>query len=189
MTKPQVKAQAKQWNLPSAESAESQDVCFVTPQNRTHLIEALCADALVPGSIVTSEGRRVGTHTGIANYTVGQRKGLGVGGLDEPYYVTEIQPDTKSIIIDKHAAGKVCTLACRDIVIDEQALGGTEGVWEVKVMARYRMEPVPATLVIKEGTMTIDLHQEVYGISSGQSAVCYRDTILVAGGVIDAPVR
>jgi len=184
MTKAEVKAYAEELSLPSAKSRESQDACFIEKGDRHEIVNRWCPSAFECGEIITTEGAVVGTHEGIANYTVGQRKGLRVGGLDEPYYVTRLEADTNQVVIGQRAESEITKIQSSDFVIDERALGGSVGKWDVCAMARYNMKPILARLEISEGNMTIELQSPIGGVSLGQSAVCYVGDIVVAGGVI-----
>src|ERR687891_551724 len=98
LTKPQVRAMAEELGLPTAHKPESQEICFVPLGDYRALLEERRGYAGDPGPIVDADGTRVGTHSGYAHYTVGQRHGLGVA-LGEPVYVREVQPSTNTVVI------------------------------------------------------------------------------------------
>jgi len=201
MTKDEVKAYAKEHGLPSATSKESQDACFIEKGDRRDIVRRLRPEAFADGEIVTTDGQIVGTHDGIAHYTVGQRRGLGVGGRGEPLYVVRIDHHANQVVIGTLDETRIEVLHCDDFVIDKSALGvegscdgaSTAGratstcsmiTRDVMVMVRYNTVPVPARLEIAGKVMTIALQSPISGISRGQSAVCYVDDVVVAGGVI-----
>jgi tRNA-specific 2-thiouridylase len=100
MTKPQVRAMAAELTLPTAQKPESQEICFVPLGDYRELLEERRGYAGDPGPIVDADGTQVGTHTGYAHYTVGQRHGLGVA-LGEAVYVREVRPSTNTVVIGR----------------------------------------------------------------------------------------
>ena len=179
-------AYAEKLGLHVAHKAESQDICFTCTMDHRAIVERLCRDAQVPGPIIDDEGKVRGEHNGLYHYTIGQRKGLGVGGLEKPYYVYEIDARTNTVRIGPRDSLRVTHLRARDAHLNGHKPGD-----EIKcqVMLRYNMKPVNALVKYSEGSfIDIELEEPVYGIAAGQSAVCYQQwgdyNVVVGGGII-----
>ncbi|NND21061.1 MAG: tRNA 2-thiouridine(34) synthase MnmA, partial [Silicimonas sp.] len=97
-SKAETRALAARHGLVVADKPDSQDICFVPDGNYAAVIEKLRPGAADPGDIVHADGRVLGTHKGLIHYTIGQRRGLGIGGLDEPLYVVRLDTDTRRVI-------------------------------------------------------------------------------------------
>ena len=97
-SKKETRMLAKKFNLNVSDKPDSQDICFVPNGNYASVIEKLRPEAMDPGEIVDHEGNFVGTHQGVINYTVGQRRGLGIGGLEKPLYVIKLDVEGKKVI-------------------------------------------------------------------------------------------
>jgi len=182
--KDEVRAYALRHGLLTRTTDESQDACFVSGKDRSEIIESIDLGTDLPGDIVTADGAVVGTHEGITRYTIGQRHGLGVGGQSEPLYVIGLDAASDRVIVGSRTEGMIRVIEGDDIVIDTSAFEDPEGPWDVMAQARYNMRPRPATLEIDRGRLSVDMHTEQIGISPGQSIVCYREDIVIAGGVI-----
>jgi tRNA-uridine 2-sulfurtransferase len=98
-SKAETRALAAKHGLPVADKPDSQDICFVPNGNYAAVIEKLRPGAAEPGEIVHADGRVLGVHPGVIHYTIGQRRGLGIGGLDEPLYVVRLDVDTRRVIV------------------------------------------------------------------------------------------
>ncbi len=182
LTKPQVRALATQLTLPTADKPESQEICFVPLGDyRTLLAERRGYDG-DPGPIVDADGKRVGTHTGYAHYTVGQRHGLGLA-LGEPVYVREVRPATNTVVI-----GRRGEVAQRSFTADSRHFVTGEPPAErfgAQVRIRHRGEPVRAevTLVGKD-RFAVETDEPVWAPAPGQAAVLYQAEELLGGGRI-----
>jgi tRNA-uridine 2-sulfurtransferase len=177
LTKPEVRAIAAELGLPTAQAPESQDVCF------TGDVSAFVASerpkAATPGPIVDLAGGRLGTHLGLAHYTVGQRKGLGLPG-EAPLYVVQLDAANNAVIVGPRESLEVSDVTCVDVM-----WRGT-GEERVDVRVRYRQEPIPATArAAADGRLEISLDVPVAGVAPGQAAVCYRGSVVVGGGVVE----
>ena len=102
LTKDETRALARHFGLPIADKPDSQDICFVPSGSYARLVERLRPEAREPGDIVDRSGRVLGRHNGIAHFTVGQRKGLGIAA-DEPLYVLEIEPEGRRVVVGPRA--------------------------------------------------------------------------------------
>ncbi len=184
MQKDEVRVLAEKYGLQVAHKPDSQDICFVPSGNYASIIERLRPGASESGDIVHMDGDILGQHRGIIHYTIGQRKGLGIGGR-EPLYVISLNPDEKQVIVGPKEA-----LAISEITIKEVNWLGQEDIpdrgLDLEVKVRSMKPPVAATLFKTEegGTARIHLHEPEMGISSGQAAVFYVKGRVLGGGWI-----
>ena len=177
MTKPAVRELAREFGLEVAEKHDSQDICFVPQGKYADIIRKMHPEAVATGEIVHLDGRVLGTHEGIVNYTIGQRKGLGVAAA-EPLYVIKLEHKTGRVIVGPREALKTHTVRLRDV----NWLGGTPlaqlssgngAPLEVKV--RSTRGPQPAVIQERDGDVFVTLVSGEYGISPGQACVFYAD--------------
>jgi tRNA-uridine 2-sulfurtransferase len=187
MTKPQVRELARQHGLALAEKPDSQEICFVPGGDYKNFLDAYLAergDALpdTSGELVTTNGEVIGEHAGIHNFTVGQRKGLGVA-TGSPLYVIEIKGDSRQVIVGNQQELYSRTLRARPVnFIGVEDLGEP---MQVSVKIRHRHEPAPA-LIENSGTdeVLVTFDQPQRAITPGQAAVFYDDNAVVGGGWI-----
>ncbi len=182
-TKDITRGNAQRLGLLNADKPDSQDICFVPGGDYAKIVKKLRPEAEKPGAIVHLDGRVLGAHRGIIHYTIGQRKGLGIGGgHDEdnsPFYVVALEPAQNRVIVGPKEA------LARDVIYvkDGNWLDGKGG--EVGVKLRSMARPEPATLRIgTDGCAEIRLKTPQYGISPGQAAVCYDGDRVTGGGWI-----
>jgi tRNA-specific 2-thiouridylase len=189
---------AERLGLAVAAKPDSQDICFVADGSYAKVVERLRPGAAEPGEIVDLDGRVLGRHPGIINYTIGQRRGLGLGGEDRPLFVVRLEPDAARVVVGPRQA------LARDIVrvtgvnwLDSRPLGTAPlapppmpGGRPVQVKLRSTQEPAPGRVVAIEdggpGGATAELHldEPQYGVSPGQAAVFYDGTRVLGGGWI-----
>jgi tRNA-specific 2-thiouridylase len=168
----------------TAEKPESQEICFVpTGDYRDLLRTRLRArhPALEPGSVVTTDGRVIGTHDGYSNFTVGQRRGLG-GGFDEPMYVVAIRPERREVVVGPRAE-----LDTEMLEVDRvNWLGPVPPVGdEVGVQVRHRAPAISACVTAHEGDrVRLSLHTPQSAVTPGQSAVFFAGERVLGGGRI-----
>ncbi len=185
-TKQQVKEMASQRGLVRlVEKRESQEICFIPNNDYREFIEREAKDIKqISGNFVTTDGKIVGQHKGIAFYTIGQRKGLGVA-MGEPYYVKEIRVDRNEIVLARYEDLKVKEFTVSNVVWGWWDMVKSERVVEVKI--RYRTQPVKVQLKqVDEHTVKVLPLQDVYAVTPGQSAVFYEDDKVLMGGIIEA---
>lgn len=176
MPKSQVRAIAEEMGLAVAFKPDSQDICFVPDGDYAKVVRKLRPDADDDGEIVHIDGTVMGRHKGLIHYTVGQRKGLEIGGQAEPLYVIRLEPDSKQVIVGPKQALAVASASLRDI----NWIGGDyEGPMQVKV--RSMAKPTQARL---DGDRLIFDNPE-YGVSPGQAAVFYHEDRVLGGGWIE----
>ncbi|MDX3909881.1 MAG: tRNA 2-thiouridine(34) synthase MnmA [Sphingobium sp.] len=177
MPKPQVRAIAEELGLAVAMKPDSQDICFVPDGDYAKIVRSVRPDADVGGPIVHIDGSELGTHRGLIHYTVGQRKGLEIGGQAAPLYVIRLDPAQRAVIVGPKAALAVASASLTDI----NWLGGDfSGPLTAKVRSMAR--PVPARLA--DGHLIFDAPE--FGVAPGQAAVLYDGERVLGGGWIAA---
>jgi len=179
LPKLQVRAIAQKMGLVVAAKPDSQDICFVPDGDYAAVVRKVRPDADAGGQIVHIDGRVMGDHRGLIHFTIGQRKGLEIGGQPEPLYVVKIDAASRKVIVGPRAA-----LATRAAVItDMNWIGGTfEGPLEVKV--RSLAKPAPARIEGSGNARRLVFVQPEYGVAPGQAAVLYAGSRVLGGGWI-----
>jgi tRNA-uridine 2-sulfurtransferase len=186
LAKTEVRALARKWSLIVADKGDSQDICFVPQGRYTNIVERLKPGAAEAGEIVHVDGRRLGRHKGIINYTIGQRRGLGIPG-PAPLYVVRLDADKKQVIVGPRESLHAHVISLRNV----NWLGDDpipEGGLGVAVRIRSSAPPQPATLFPAPDGVKVLLRDGEYGIAAGQACVFYADTAaearLLGGGWI-----
>ncbi|MQY41349.1 tRNA 2-thiouridine(34) synthase MnmA [Epibacterium sp. SM1969] len=178
---------AAEYGLAVADKPDSQDICFVPDGDYASVIEKLRPGAAEPGDIVHADGRVLGTHNGVIHYTVGQRRGLGIGGLSEPLYVVKLDVDKKHVVVGPKEMLATRTVPVREInwLGDEPFMSRKE--WHLKVKVRSTRPPREAIIrPISETEAEVELFTPEAGISPGQACVFYanEDSRIFGGGWI-----
>jgi len=193
MTKTEVRALAQRFGLLVADKADSQDICFVPEGKYSDLIERLSPGAAVAGDIVHIDGRVLGRHAGVIHYTIGQRRGLGLGGMSagEPLYVVKLDATHSRVVVGPREALATHLVHLRGLNwIGDGALEDipAEGR-DIFVQVRSTRPPVPGRLFIGEGARVAFAHDED-GVSPGQACVFYASdqpqARVLGGGFISA---
>ena len=186
LTKDRTRALAARYGLAVADKAESQDICFVPGGDYARVVERLRPGALEPGEIVDTAGRVLGRHDGIINYTVGQRRGLGIGGTAEPLYVVRLEPESHRVVVGPGTALGRDAFTIRDVNwLGSGAAMPGDGV-RATVRIRNTFDPVPATVApLAEGRAAVTLDEPVRGVSPGQACVLYDRERVLGGGWIE----
>ena len=184
LDKRETRALAARFGLAVADKPDSQDICFVPQGGYADLIARLRPEACEPGDIVDRDGTVLGRHDGIVNYTVGQRRRIGIAG-SEPLFVLRIEADARRVVVGPRSGlfGQRLTLSGVNWLGDDEL--GTHD-WPVEVKLRARAEPAPATVRGLEGgraEVTLDSPQEA--IAPGQACVFYRGPRVLGGGWIE----
>lgn len=178
MLKTDVRALAHELDLVVADKSDSQDICFVQKGRYSDVIERLKPGALRSGDIVHIDGRRLGRHEGIVNYTIGQRRGLKIASA-EPLYVLALDAKLNRVVVGPRAFLHTRTLVLRNVnwLGDgtlEDAVGG--GGADVYARIRSSQAPQPATVSIgRDGAVTVTLRDGEHGAAAGQACVLYAD--------------
>ncbi|EAQ45136.1 tRNA (5-methylaminomethyl-2-thiouridylate)-methyltransferase [Roseobacter sp. MED193] len=175
---------AAQYGLAVADKPDSQDICFVPDGNYTSVIEKLRPGAAEPGEIVHADGRVLGTHTGVIHYTIGQRRGLGIGGLTEPLYVVRLDVDKKQVIVGPKELLATRTIPVREINWLGDAPFDSRQEWNVMVKVRSTRPPREAIIrPLSATTAEVELLTPEEGVSPGQACVFYdSDSSRIFGG-------
>lgn len=181
-TKPEIRQLARDYQLPVAERAESQDLCFLADNDYRRFLREHAGPALRPGPIVRGDGTVVGEHTGLANYTIGQRKGIGVTG-PEALYVIGTQPEANALVVGPaEALGQDHLTAAR---VNWVAGAPPTAPFRAQVKIRYKAAPAWATVTPRpEGRAAVQFEARLRDITPGQAAVFYDGSVCLGGGII-----
>ncbi|MCD6359566.1 MAG: tRNA 2-thiouridine(34) synthase MnmA [Armatimonadetes bacterium] len=179
-----VRALARELKLPSAEREESQDACFIFEGGAADFVAARRPKQVRPGPIVDADGEVVGEHRGLAHYTVGQRRGLGIGGPDGPYFVLELRVEDNTLVVGPEEALWVERCHVEDVRMLAPAAGAR---FEAEVMTRMRGMTTPANVELMGDLGLVSFHRPHRAPTPGQAAVFYRDGEVIGGGTIAAP--
>ena len=183
-SKAETRALAARYGLSVADKPDSQDICFVPNGNYAAVIEKLRPGAAEPGDIVDIDGRVLGQHRGVIHYTIGQRRGLGIGGLTDPLYVVKLDVDARHVVV-----GPKDLLATRRVPLREINWLGDGGFLaggerQIAVKVRSTKPPTEAVLrPISDTEAEVELLVAEEGVSPGQACVFYDpDSSRVLGG-------
>jgi tRNA-specific 2-thiouridylase len=173
-SKAETRALAAKYGLPVADKPDSQDICFVPNGNYAAVIEKLRPGAADPGEIVDQSGNVLGTHRGVIHYTIGQRKGLGIGGLGDPLYVVRLEPEMRRVIVGPKEALATRIIPVREINWLGDAAFDSQTEWHVNVKVRSTRPPRPAVIrPISATEAEVELLDPEDGVSAGQACVFY----------------
>lgn len=185
LTKGEVRARARELGLKTSEKEESQEICFVEGPGYGEFLAERFASTSREGEIVDLDGRVLGAHRGLFNYTIGQRKGLGLSG--GPYYVVEIDTRENRLVVGRNTdlysgglrAGEVNWM---DPAFHDQV---REGGAEAVVKLRYRHRGAPASVaLLPDGGVEVRFNEPQRAVTPGQAAVFYRGDEVTGGGWI-----
>jgi tRNA-specific 2-thiouridylase len=174
LPKDEVRHIATELGLEVAAKPDSQDICFVPDGDYAALVKRLRPETEAPGEIVDVDGRVLGRHRGVVHFTIGQRRGIEIGGQKEPLYVVRIEPEDARVVVGPRRALAVEAMR----VADWNWLGEDQSDINVKVRSL-----APAVLAIRDGEW-VRFSQPEFGVAPGQAAVLYEGTRLLGGGWI-----
>lgn len=189
MTKAEVRELARELGLAVHNKPDSQEICFVPGDDyRAFLRSRADAGAIRPGNIVMADGRVVGRHEGVAFYTIGQRRGLGIAHT-EPLYVTALRPEENVVVVGPKSETLSPSLICERT--NWVAIGEPERPIEAEAQIRYRHAPAPACLTpLGQSRFEVRFTQPQPSITPGQAVVFYSgDTVLGGGWIAEAGAR
>ncbi|MEQ9259345.1 MAG: tRNA 2-thiouridine(34) synthase MnmA [Roseovarius sp.] len=165
---------AARYGLAVADKPDSQDICFVPNGNYASVIEKLRPGAAEPGEIVHADGRVLGTHEGVIHFTIGQRRGLGIGGLSDPLYVVRLDVDAKQVVVGPKEMLATRTIPVREINWLGDAPFSSAPEWHVSVKVRSTRPPREAIIRPLSATEAeVELLTPEEGVSPGQACVFY----------------
>jgi tRNA-specific 2-thiouridylase len=179
MPKPAVREIARALALIVADKPDSQDICFVPDGDYARVVKKVRPEAAVAGEIVDRDGQVLGRHPGLIHFTVGQRRGLEIGGQAEPLYVLRLEPERARVVVGPKSA----------LAVRAARLGGLNWLGEdqsdgLTVKVRSLAKPVPARF---DGD-SVRFEQPEFGVSPGQAAVLYEGGRVLGGGWIEETV-
>lgn len=182
ITKEEVRAIAKKLKLNVASKPDSQEICFVEDNNYGRFLEENSTLKTKPGDIIDTKGKLLGRHNGIYNYTIGQRKGLGIS-LNKPLFVIDIDPINNHIVVGDDSEGFGKTLIAEDINLI--AIEKLTEERKVSAKIRYAAQESPASIKPLEGNkILVEFDTPQRAITPGQAVVFYDGDIVLGGGTI-----
>lgn len=183
MTKPEVRQMAKDRELPTQGARETADLCFITEKGPAPLIERFHPEAKREGHIVNTDGKELGKHKGIHQFTIGQRGGTGVA-TGERVYVKNLDPQKNTITVATREELMRSDFSANDVYwMKEEA---PENGVKISVRTRYRQKAVTGTLTLMDGDRVhFELDEPVFAITPGQAAVFYDDDEVLGGAWIE----
>ncbi len=173
-TKAETRALAAKHGLAVADKPDSQDICFVPNGNYAAVIEKLRPGAADPGEIVHADGRVLGEHGGVIHYTVGQRRGLGIGGLSEPLYVVRLDVETRRVVVGPKEMLATRTVRVKEVNWLGDAPFTSRPEWHLGVKVRSTRPPREAVIrPLSETEAEVELLVPEEGVAPGQACVFY----------------
>lgn len=183
-SKDDTRALAAKYGLSVAMKPDSQDICFVPNGDYAAVIRKLRPEAADPGNIVSTDGQILAQHDGIIHYTIGQRRGLGIGGLADPLYVVKLDADRKEVVVGPKSMLATRTIPVKEINWLGDAPLTSQSEWPIAVKVRSTRPPRDAILrPITDTTAQVELLTPEEGVSPGQACVFYDpDSSRIFGG-------
>jgi tRNA-specific 2-thiouridylase len=174
LPKEEVRHIAAELGLEVAAKPDSQDICFVPDGDYAGLVKRLRPETEAPGEIVDLEGRVVGKHRGVVHFTVGQRRGIEIGGQKEPLYVVRIEPQQARIVVGPR----------RSLAVAALRVAGWNWLGEEQQEVTVKVRSLAAAVAARRDGEWVHFRQPQYGVAPGQAAVVYEGTRLLGGGSI-----
>jgi tRNA-specific 2-thiouridylase len=181
--KPKIRELARRVGLRVADKQDSQEICFVADNDYASFVRRRRGDDVdLSGEIVTTDGEIVGQHSGIENFTIGQRKGLGIA-FGTPRYVVRLERESRRVVVGTHEELACRQLAARDV---NWLIDPPRESLRCQLKIRYLSQPVAATVQpAGESRFTAALDELKHGVAPGQAAVCYAGDRVLGGGWIE----
>ncbi|MHB1415639.1 MAG: tRNA 2-thiouridine(34) synthase MnmA [Chloroflexota bacterium] len=184
LSKLETRQLARRLRLPVAEKAESQEICFVPDNDYGSFVRRYSGSEATPGPLVDQSGKVLGSHRGVAHYTIGQRRGLGVA-VGEPLFVTAIDPRRNVVVVGREHDLYVDCLVARDINLI--AIGRLSGPMSVTAKVRYRAPEAEAEAIQSDDdTLVVRFSRPQRAIAPGQAVVLYQGDTVLGGGTIQS---
>ena len=186
MTKQETRELARRFNLAVADKPDSQEICFVAGNNYKEFLRRYVGDVDRPGEIVDTAGRVLGQHQGVHQFTVGQRRGLGIAA-ETPRYVIELRPGENQVVVGDRDDASAISLDCSRLSFTGRLPGES---FRAGVKIRYRTPERAGTVQLtSDGTARVEFDRPVWGAAPGQLAVFYDGDRVLGGGTIDRVTR
>jgi len=183
LTKEKTRGIAKELDLATALRPESQEICFAGKENYADFIKGFSPESLRPGPIAGMDGKIVGEHKGIAFYTIGQRKRLGISSL-KPHYVVRIDREKNTVIVGSREDAMKKSFKVK--ALNWVALDHLSSTLRVNVRVRSTMKEVAATIIPEaDGRVFVEFDEPQWAPAPGQSAVFYDADKVLGGGIIE----
>lgn len=180
--KAEIRAIAEKHGLPTASRKDSQDLCFLAGEDYRNFLQRNAAEMLKPGEIITRDGQSLGMHTGLANYTIGQRKGLGVAS-PVPLYVLQKDANQNSLIVGTKDELGTQELTARDV--NWMKGEAPSEAFRADVKIRYTAKEAAALVMpVGENQVEVRFDAPQRDVTAGQAAVFYQGDVLIGGGII-----
>lgn len=185
--KPEIRRIAEELGFDVATKKDSQEICFVTSGHHGEFVRARQKQSSTAGEFVTTDGRIVGQHSGIENYTIGQRKGLGIA-LGEPWFVVRIDEKTHAVVLGRKEELASPGLLAKDINWLTSMPPKTGVEFSCAAQIRYNSRAHAARgMLLDDGRLRIEFEDPVDAIAPGQAVVCYEGDRVLGGGWIESP--
>ncbi len=185
-TKAEIRKEAERFGLAVASKQESQEICFVPDQDYRRFIEEYRPGSTRSGKIVDLEGKILGEHTGITNFTIGQRKGLGIAA-GVPLFVTAIDPERNEVIVGPAEA--VFTKKLLAANLNWIAFDRLDRELTVEAKIRYTAKPAPARIKAYENQAEVIFDEPQRAVTPGQAVVFYQEDLVLGGGTIERAIE
>ena len=176
LPKSEVRRLAEEAGLVVANKPDSQDICFVPDGDYASLVKKLRPETAAPGEIVHLSGEVLGQHQGVVHFTIGQRRGIEVGGQKEPLYVVRIEPDTQRLVVGPRRA----------LAVGAASVAGLNWLAEDQVAVEAKVRSMARPVAARWDGERLTFASPEYGVAPGQSAVFYDGERLLGGGTIIA---
>ncbi len=176
LPKSEVRRLAEEAGLVVANKPDSQDICFVPDGDYASLVKKLRPETAAPGDIVGLDGVKLGQHEGVVHFTIGQRRGIEVGGQKEPLYVVRIEPDTQRLVVGPRRA----------LAVGAATVAGLNWLAEDQVAVEAKVRSMARAVPASWDGERLSFATPEYGVAPGQSAVFYDGERLLGGGTITA---
>ena len=184
--KREVREIAEKYDLGVSSKAESMDLCFLADGDYRRFLQRRIPEEINPGPIADQHGHLLGEHQGLQNYTIGQRKGLGISSSQPLYVLSKNIAGNKLIVGSKEDLGRTSLVATEVNWLSGEFPENNRGV-EVKI--RYGATPVPAAISLgRNNQLIVDFDDPVYGVAAGQAAVIYSGDRCLGGGLISEEI-
>jgi tRNA-specific 2-thiouridylase len=185
--KSEIRSMAKNYNLVVSDKPDSQDICFVTSKSYRDFLEKIKPDINVKGNFIDASGKVIGSHKGISNYTIGQRRGIGIGGYDVPLYVVDINKNNNEVILGKHDLLRKTSVSLKNINWLDNSIEKNN----LKCKAKIRSTQIENSGVLKVNTNRVEFifDKEINNTSPGQACVFYNEDQVLGGGWITKTIN